>query len=527
MFSEIKVKNHKGVRSIHLNSLGKINILFGKNNSGKTSIVEGINKKDCVAVGKALDDVSGLINHFSVDAGKYFDNIARKATAAFQNYLEGLKSAGTIWYYGEEDQIIDQCAKDLSSDKDLKNIKNMFEMQEILSRWFEDVAANFKSILIPPKRKLESSVEINLDQEIEPYGGGVVNHLFYLKNQSPSTEEYKLFKRIFEAFSEISDYEFDIVPDLKNNIQIIFKRFEEEVWIPAEDSGLGLADLLTMITFAIGTNHSIICLEEPESHLHPEMQKRFLTFLKGVENKQFILSTHSYIFLNPSVVDRIFYVQYTGSEVQVTDETENAKVLFNLGYSISDHLIADAIVIVEQPSDIPVIGRVLHWAGLNRRFNINYFPLSGDVRAYLDLGIFSRRQNVIALTFSREENEVATSRFYKNCEKMGIKVWRLERASIENYFSLPALRKVFGDKIPADITRLEPHISVDAQIGFSLEHKSVKTHNSEIIHAMSEEEVEGTDLYDFCHQVKKVLQDKPDIEYHPVDPSEHELIRMT
>ncbi len=521
MFNYLKVKNNKGVKYLELNGLGKINVLFGKNNSGKTSIIEAVNIKECVAVGKPLEDITPLVHYFEQEASQYFDNITRKATNAFRTYLEGLKDKKTIWYYGEEDSIIKICTMDLESNKNLHFLNKMFDMHTILKNWFRDIEETFQPLLIPPKRKLEARVEINLKQKIENYGSGIVNYLFFLKNQNPSSNEFKTFTKIYTAFSEICDYEFNIIPDLKNTIQLVFKRLTEEKWIFANDSGLGLADLLIMITFALDTQHSLICLEEPESHLHPEMQKRLLSFLKGIEDKQFIISTHSNIFLNSLLVNKIYHVQYRNKEVHLSDETSNASILFNLGYSVSDHLIADAIILVENPSDIPVLNTVLMWVGLDRRFNINFFPLNGDIRAYLDLSMFLEKKNVFSLTYSKGDTEIVTDRFNKNCEKNGIQVYRLKRASIENYFDLSSIRNIVGDGIPNDLETLEPNISVDAQLGFSLQHKSIRIHNSKIINSMDRTHLESTDLLSFCLQIKSALDEKPRIEFRP---EEHKII---
>lgn len=521
MFNYLKVKNNKGVKYLELDNLGKINVLFGKNNSGKTSIIEAINMKECVAVGKPLYDINPLVYYFEQEASIYFDTVTRKATNAFRKYLEDLRDNKTIWYYGEEDKIIKACTLDLESNKNLHFLNKMFDMHTILKNWFRDIEETFQPLLIPPKRKLETRVEINLKQKIENYGGGIVNYLFFLKNQNTSSDDYNLFSQIYMAFSEICDYEFNIIPDLKNTIHLVFKRLSEEKWISASDSGLGLADLLIMITFALNADHSLICLEEPESHLHPEMQKRFLSFIKGIENKQFIISTHSNIFLNSLQVDKIFHVQYIEREVHLSDESTNAGILFNLGYSVSDHLIADAIILVEDPSDIPVLNTILMWIGLDRRFNINYFPINGDIRAYLDLAMFKRKSNVFSLAYTRGETETVTARFYKNCEKNGIKVYQLKRASIENYFDLSAIRKVLGEEVPKDIEMLDYSISVDAQLGFSLQHKSIRIRNSDIINSMDLSRLEGTDLLAFCFSIKAALDNKPQIEFAPKD---HKII---
>jgi len=44
MFNHLKVLSIKGLKECYLLSLGKINIVCGKNNSGKSTILEGIDK---------------------------------------------------------------------------------------------------------------------------------------------------------------------------------------------------------------------------------------------------------------------------------------------------------------------------------------------------------------------------------------------------------------------------------------------------------------------------------------------------
>ncbi|MGW6291075.1 AAA family ATPase, partial [Streptomyces sp. NPDC055107] len=54
MYRYIRVRNHKGIRDVSLSSLGQLNIICGKNNSGKTSILEAIMKPDCRLLGREI-----------------------------------------------------------------------------------------------------------------------------------------------------------------------------------------------------------------------------------------------------------------------------------------------------------------------------------------------------------------------------------------------------------------------------------------------------------------------------------------
>lgn len=119
-------------------------------------------------------------------------------------------------------------------------------------------------------------------------------------------------------------------------------------WIDAVDCGLGLQDLLIILYFSIHPDFDVVLVEEPESHLHPELQKKLLIYLKEDSKKQFFISTHSNIFLNNALVDRVFFTYYEGS-VKVTDATSRSSILNNLGYSVSDNLMSDLVILVEGP----------------------------------------------------------------------------------------------------------------------------------------------------------------------------------
>ena len=76
---------------------------------------------------------------------------------------------------------------------------------------------------------------------------------------------------------------------------------------------MGLQDLLIILYFALASDHEVVLIEEPENHLHPEIQRRLIGFLREKTKKQFFLSTHSSIFLNTQFADRVFTCRLTDS----------------------------------------------------------------------------------------------------------------------------------------------------------------------------------------------------------------------
>ena len=124
-----------------------------------------------------------------------------------------------------------------------------------------------------------------------------------------------------------------------------------------------------MLYFAVASEHELVLIEEPENHLHPELERRLITFLRERGQKQLFLSTHSSIFLNTQFADRVFSCRMTDS-IQVENATSRASLLGELGYSIADNLVSDLIILCEGPKDKPVLEEFLHKMGLLGQYNL-------------------------------------------------------------------------------------------------------------------------------------------------------------
>lgn len=504
VFKYLKAKNHKGISKLKLLDLGYINVICGKNNSGKTAILEALNTPDKFGIGKKIDSQEWLEKLFEPEAKRYSEPNPSWSKEWFSNHISKIIKANTIWFHDEKDQIIEDMLESQKKDVRLKrHEENLFNLNKIVDSIFENQISKYKTILIPPKRFLDYKVPIQLSQQIDPVGRGITNRLFFLKNQDLHSSDYNIYKKIYSAFNEITDNFFNIFPDKNNYITLYFKKSDGD-WIKADSCGLGLSDVLIIITFALDTDCTFIFIEEPESHLHPEMQKRLINFIKNIKSKQFIFSTHSNFFLDPYEVDKIFYTNFE-DKIRISDETSKSKILHNLGYSVADNLVADMVVLTEGPTDVPVLKTIFNWMGFGKACNIRFWPLGGDIMASLDLSVLAERNNVVAIIDSDPNSKVIRTRFQRNCEKYGIRCYKLERYSIENYFTVEALRKVFSKQIPKKITIINPEKKVDEQIEFLPKGKSIKTKNNEIIQKMSLNDLMQTDLYSICSDIQKAI----------------------
>lgn len=504
MFEAIRIGSIKGVRTpVVLTGLGKVNVLCGKNNSGKTTLLEGINQPDKGIEGRKLsaDDIAGILKIALRGAGWSGRNDPKAPeTLLYQELIRKVAGESDVWY-GDEGQSFAQCV-------------NEPYQHSGLQRWQHNEAIGFTAmfanrpatVLLPPKRELQSLCSVNSGQTADPKGNGILDHLFYAKNRPSSDADNKTYQLLSGAFQRISGgYSFDVFLDKANHLNLNFSPDADgRRWFDASNCGLGLQDLIVILFFALSSAYGVVLVEEPESHLHPELQKRLLLFLRQETDKQFFVSTHSNVFLNSSLVDKVFFTSCDES-VEVSDATSRSSILNDLGYSVADNLVSDLVILVEGPTDIPVVEDLLLKYGLSKEFNIKAWPMGGDIMDQLDLSVFKESHPVLALIDKDPGSSKTRARFKAKCAALDVPVTQLERYSIENYFTLEALRKVFGKQIPESVKDVLPDKSLEEQIGFS-----VKGRNRAIIQNMSVDDLKGTDLAAFfSEEVARLCRTSP------------------
>jgi len=215
------------------------------------------------------------------------------------------------------------------------------------------------------------------------------------KNKDKKQELFGTYEQLHEQIHELDSSEMDLInpaitrvkdnfgidlgEDLKTLSFNIYQPYtnslfgkitEQNQCISAIDFGSGIAMLLALslsISFAEESGAPIIVLiDEPELHLHSDLQKKLFRFLKE-SNFQTILSTHSHLLIDKEDFENNQLMEELDDgkvSIKSTVQIDVADLQFRLlGNSLDDLYIPEHILIVEGEHDKNLVKKCLSLLG--------------------------------------------------------------------------------------------------------------------------------------------------------------------
>lgn len=325
-----------------------------------------------------------------------------------------------------------------------------------------------------------------------------INMLAHIKdpptNMRHQRKRYDAFLKFARGLLNNNDAEFSIPSD-QNSVHVIMDGKD----LPLEQLGTGLQEIILVALAGTLVENSVVCLEEPEIHLHPHLQRKLIQYLKDYTSNQYFITTHSaQIMDTPDAA--VFHVSMENGQSIITataNDEDKFSICSDLGYKASDLLQANTVIWVEGPSDrlyilkwlqqsAPDLREGLHFSvmffggGLHSYLTMEEPPENDEIEKFVAL-VRINRNAVIVLDSDRADEDSSIS---KNKERLVKEIseganrlcWITQGREIENY--LPA--EVFAAGVKAVHPKWSPLVDLNGQFSNITKWKNSKGNSNDI-----------------------------------------------
>ena len=464
-----------------------ISLIIGRNNSGKSSVIDVIEY-----IFNIFDMDTSVDNHTEIELS--FE-ILEEYLKYFDKNTSGGGISGNHREYARK-YIGDLLSTKLISRRDLvfKGIDSIDETMSavIKSKW------NSTASLYSHYTDQVVFRRINADRNIVPetesrmihvgYNGeGTTNLVRLFVNDSrfdESVVESRLLNELNTIMGSDTHFESIRVQQISDEGQAkweIFLKESNNRRIALSNSGSGLKTVILLLVnlYLIPEYENAIkndityvyAFEELENNLHPALQRRLFEYLYAYvehHNCLMYLTTHSHVAIN------IFYGKEKSSIYHITRDhglssikliesyLDKAEILNDLDVKASDLLQANGIIWVEGPSDRIYIKKWLEvFSDNNLSEGIDYQFLyyggrllshySAEEDHFVDglISIFTTNRNAAIVMDSDKTNKHAginktKRRIQSEFNNLGCICWITKGKEIENYLTANSINKSYG-----------------------------------------------------------------------------------
>lgn len=382
MYTAIKIKDYKcftkDLDYQGFNNIKPINVIIGKNNSGKSKLLEALefivkNNGDLpfsAQFQKVLKEeelkrifpqnVRSVPSYLSC-VGNDWDDVG--------SYLVGKKIL--LQQYGQKLQLIDINIHDFTLPKTdiIKKIQERIHTNYLQKYTFLHLKSE-RDIKKEPIKHGENINSFNIAKNADGISAIIAR---MLNDESGNDKGWQNFieQSFLEKINEIVKPETNFTRIYtkisSNNEHEIYLEEKNKGGIKLSDCGSGLKTIIATLTllhiapYLMPNRNFIFALEELENNMHPSLERKLLVhidkYIASHPDNYVFLTTHSNVSIdlfssNPNAqILKVCNDGYSSTVETVSTDDDKRKLLNDLGVKASDILQANSVIWVEGPSD--------------------------------------------------------------------------------------------------------------------------------------------------------------------------------
>lgn len=330
MLNSLDIKNYRNLKELKINSLGRVNLITGKNNTGKSALLEAIaiyaTKGDLALIYQLLGERGENFRRTEEDKNTTESNI-RALSSMFTNRIvrfdnDGAISIGSIESTSSREKKsaktfvflrfvkhVDETQKD---GQECMITKRRIALENEIDKQFEYCKVNIEISVksdvatfelnsnpnspgrygvmgIEPGLGATQSLQFirtrNIDREIN---GKLFDSITLTEKEAHVIDALKIIEPLTEriAFVEEAPRERTAVIKLSNNPRVL----------PLQSMGDGINRILTIILALVNADNGFLLIDEFENGLHHTVQKQLWNIIFNLAQKlnvQVFVTTHS------------------------------------------------------------------------------------------------------------------------------------------------------------------------------------------------------------------------------------------
>lgn len=395
IFTEINILNYRSIKSQNL-KLNVRNIIVGKNNSGKSNLINALNYSLSFTTLEKEDVYSSQHEPYSEDKEIIVDILLRPygksgIEKSFNDrWISVLGDAIQFDADGNAYAGIRSISK-FDKDKNRYNHKKFFIKiwsenilsTTITSSFSREIFENLVSIYLDAQRDISKDIldrkslwsKLTSDIKIEDDNKEKIEKQIKEINAS-LIDKSDILKRIKDELGNSASESKNTIEldSITRDIESLYKGMnifysgENQASIPVDKVGLGIRSwavfstikALNLISYenARGLDEallSVILIEEPEAHIHPQAQRKLMKNILEMQGQLFITTHSNYIFFDIDFSD-ILYVQMKNANSEFSrvnfkgidiKENELRSIKRNFMKSNADLLYCSCVVLIE------------------------------------------------------------------------------------------------------------------------------------------------------------------------------------